>query len=99
VTNRQKSNNGRFVGKKKLVLLLDSARSGLCRSGRRSGNTLPSAVHAGACTGNAGARARGRVGVRVRGHAGARPLGEDQQRSFGDYLELAMQSQYNKRSV
>ena len=25
--------------------------------------------------------------------------GEDQQRSFGDYLELAMQSQYNKRNV
>jgi len=26
-------------------------------------------------------------------------FGEDQQRSFGDYLELAMQSQYNKRNV
>ena len=26
-------------------------------------------------------------------------FGEDQQRSFGDYLELAMQFQYNKRNV
>ena len=26
-------------------------------------------------------------------------FGEDQKRSFGDYLELAMQSQYNKRNV
>ena len=26
-------------------------------------------------------------------------FGEDQQRSFGDYLELAMQSQYNKHNV
>jgi hypothetical protein len=26
-------------------------------------------------------------------------FGEDQQRSFGDYLKLAMQSQYNKRNV
>ena len=26
-------------------------------------------------------------------------FGEDEQRSFGDYLELAMQSQYNKRNV
>ena len=26
-------------------------------------------------------------------------LSEDQQRSFGDYLELAMQFQYNKRYV
>ena len=26
-------------------------------------------------------------------------FGEDQQSSFGDYLELAMQSQYNKRNV
>mgnify|MGYP006945542901 CR=1 FL=1 len=26
-------------------------------------------------------------------------FGEDQQNSFGDYLELAMQSQYNKRNV
>ena len=143
VTNRRKSNNGRFVGQKNCPLIV-FGRSG-----------APSAVHAGACTGNAGARARGRVGVRVRGHAGARPpasapatwahdrqgvrdwwrcnsgelphfafvlravltnapnscpserlfsmfnasFGEDQQRSFGDYLELAMQSQYNKRNV
>ena len=26
-------------------------------------------------------------------------FGEDQKSSFGDYLELAMQSQYNKRNV
>ena len=26
-------------------------------------------------------------------------FGEDQKRSFGDYLELAMQSEYNKRNV
>ena len=60
-TNRGKSNNGRFVGQKNCPLIV-FGRSG-----------APSAVHAGACTGNAGAWARGRVGVRVRGHAGARP--------------------------
>ena len=26
-------------------------------------------------------------------------FGEDQRRAFGDYLELAMQSQYNKRNL
>ena len=26
-------------------------------------------------------------------------FGEDQKRAFGDYLELAMQSQYNKRNL
>jgi hypothetical protein len=26
-------------------------------------------------------------------------FGEDQKRSFGDYIELAMQSQYNKRNL
>jgi len=59
-TNRRKSNNGRFVGQKNCPLIV-FGRSG-----------APSAVHAGACTGNVGARARGRVGVRVRGHACAR---------------------------
>ena len=60
VTNRPKSHNGLWKKKNCPVFVFD-------RSGK------PSAVHAGACTGNAGARARGRVGVRVRGHAGARP--------------------------
>ena len=57
--------------KKKIVLKSERTNEPVRFVFDRSGK--PSAVHAGACTGNAGARARGRVGVRVRGHAGARP--------------------------
>ena len=32
-------------------------------------------------------------------NSGSLPHGEDQRRAFGDYLELAMQSQYNKRNL